>query len=437
MKKAKNPYLEELGKYIPQGGNKFGGGNPLGSGINIAQQDFKNHSEIRNQHDDDADLYGSVAKTFNAHKNNLGALLGGFSEGLQDGAKRKSTAKKQEALDKYDRVMEYYRGVTEDATKRNEWYQKREFAKQKYLPQMLTYAQSVNTLDPQSRKMMLDDIMNGYNESIGEDNKVVSIDGSNPFLVTVKNGDGKLQILDTRNLFDGDANAQAVLSPLYPQYLEKQQLARQQQEFDNKVKERQLGIMEERIGETARRNDQNADKLDAKLTETIGKKVDSAAEFLRIVPQMEKIVKDYPDIFQSAMDAVWRENETPGIMTNLIKDAQNKWNPDKAKALTSMIKYINKMTLDVANGFARPNMFIEKIGSKAVPNLDMTPAAFLEILHEMSGEKKREIDNNNKRLRLLSQNKELPDQFDESVEDVTGQKSQKQDEWSKIWSPSQ
>jgi hypothetical protein len=236
MSKSKNPYLENLGQYIPQGGNKFDGGNPLGTAVNIAQQSFKNNSETRNKHDDDADFYGSIAKDFNAHRSDAGALLGGFSEGLQHGAKRKSTAKKQESLDKYNRVMEYLQNTVTEATKRNEWYQKREFAKQKYLPQMLTYAQSVNTLDPQSRKMMLDDIMNGYNESIGEDNKVVSIDGSNPFLVTVKNGAGKLTVMDTRNLFDGDPAAQAVLSPLYPQYLEKQQEARKQREFENERK---------------------------------------------------------------------------------------------------------------------------------------------------------------------------------------------------------
>ena len=412
-------------------------GDPLSAGVNIAQQDFQNATGIRNEHDDDADLFRALGDIAGPRPRGGAALFSGIAKGLEYGARSKSTAKKQEALDKYNRVMDYFRETNNQMMERKKWYETREFAQKKYLPQVLTYAQNVNTLDPQSRRMMLDDILDGYNKTIGQDYKIASIDGSNPFIVTLQGKKGA-QVVDIRNLFNDDENAQTLLNMQMPEYLKKQQEERQQKAFDNQMKERQVGVLEDRldierenaplkygiqqrrIDETSRRNDLNETKSDIKLNETLGKRIDSATEFLNIVPKMETIVKDHPDIFQSAMDAVWRENQNPGVMSNIIKDIQNKWNPEKATALTSMIKYINKMTLDVANGMARPNMFIEKIGSKAVPNLDMTPDAFLNVLHEMSDEKRREIKNNQGRLDRFTKDKELVNQYKESTAGVMG-----------------
>ena len=178
------------------------------------------------------------------------------------------------------------------------------------------------------------------------------------------------------------------------------------------------GLQKDRISETRRRNDQNATKSDIKLNETLGKKIDADREFLTIAPKMQEIVQKYPDIFQSAMDVVWREQKEPGFTSSMLKSAQNSLNPDKVAALTSMVKYINKMALDVAGGFSRPNMFIEKIGSKAVPNLDMNPQGFEKVLDEMVAEKRTAIKNNQRRLELFASDAGLPDQLRQSTQGV-------------------
>jgi hypothetical protein len=234
-------------------------------------------------------------------------------------------------------------------------------------------------------------------------------------------------------LFAGDENAQAMLNMQMPEYLKQQQEVRQDKERKFQLEEDKLALMREsmpeknaiqreKLEQTRRRNDQSAMKSDIKLSETLGKKIDSSREFLTIVPKIEKIVKDHPDIFQSAIDATWRETGNPGYADNFIKDMQNKWNPEKVAALTSMVKYINKMTLDVANGFARPNMFIEKIGSKAVPNLDMNPQGFLKVLEEMKQENQTSIKNNQARFDLLKSDLDsgLSEQYRESTNSVMG-----------------
>lgn len=406
--------------------------DPLSIGVGIAQQDLQNQVGIKNEHDDDADLFASLGAMAGPQPRGAAALFSGLAKGAEYGSRSKSTAKKQEALSKYDRVMDYFRTQNMEMEKQKKWYETRDFAKTKYLPQVLSYAQNVNNLDPQSRRMMLDDILNGYNQTIGEDYKLSSIDGSNPFIVTLTGKKGA-QVVDIRNLFSGDENAQAMLNMQMPEYLKQQQEERQDKERKFQLEEDRLALMREsmpeknaiqreKLEQTRRRNDQSAMKSDIKLSETLGKKIDSSREFLTIVPKIEKIVKDHPDIFQSAIDATWRETGNPGYADNFIKDMQNKWNPDKVAALTSMIKYINKMTLDVANGFARPNMFIEKIGSKAVPNLDMNPQGFLKVLEEMKQENQTSIKNNQARFDLLKSDLDsgLSEQYRESTNGVMG-----------------
>lgn len=226
--------------------NKYS--DPLSAGVNIAQQDLQNQVGIRNEHDDDADLFASLGAMAGPKPRGAAALFSGFAKGLEHGSKSKSTAKKQEALSKYDRVMDYFRETNNQMMEQKKWYETRDFAQKKYLPQVLSYAQNVNNLDPQSRRMMLDDILNGYNQAIGEDYKLSSIDGSNPFIVTLTGKKGA-QVVDIRNWFSGDENAQTLLNMQMPEYLKKQQEERQdkQKEFDLKQEELDIKKFEKGI----------------------------------------------------------------------------------------------------------------------------------------------------------------------------------------------
>lgn len=405
--------------------------DPMSAGVNMEQQSLNNAVNVRNEYDDDAELFTNLSK-IGGDKPRGGAanFITGLAEGAAYGSKTKSTEKKQEALSKYDKVLDYFRQVNNQAMEMKEWYQKREFAKQKYMPQVMAYAENINKLDPQSQRMMAQGILDGWNRTTGDDYKLNTIDGSDPFVMTISSDKGT-QIIDIRDLFAGDEVLQQRLAMKTPEYQMKLQQERQDKDREFKLKEDKLAlesqyapekyaVQREKLEQTTRRNDQNAVKMDTKLSETLGKKIDSSREFLTIVPKMEDIIKNHPDIFQSAIDATWRENEEPGYIDNLVKDVQNKWNPEKVAALTSMVKYINKMTLDVANGFARPNMFIEKIGSKAVPNLDMNPQGFLKVLQEMKQENETSIKNNLARFDLLKSDMDngLSDQYKESTNDV-------------------
>lgn len=422
-------------------GNKYSSelGSSIDRGASLAGERFKNNMAVPNQHDNNAKLFGELSDSFGAKPGERprGAwrnAASGFLKGMEHGQRAKSIEKKEGELGKYENVMNYLQETNNAAMEQNQWYEQRESARKEMLPQVMSYMDNIDKLDPQSQRIMAQDMLAQYGQALGEDFKLSSIDGSNPFLMTIESSKGQ-QLFDLRSMFAGDEAMQQAIAMKMPEYQRKLQQERQDKEREFKLKEDKLAleskympdkysVQREKLEQTTRRNDQNAMKSDMKLSETLGKKIDSSREFLTIVPKMEEIVKNHPDIFQSAIDATWREASEPGFINNMLKDAQNKWNPDKVAALTSMVKYINKMTLDVANGFARPNMFIEKIGSKAVPNLDMNPQGFLQVLGEMKQENETSIKNNLARFDLLKSDMDngISDQYRESTNGVMGQR---------------
>lgn len=409
----------------------------IGIGAGIENSKYQNKTKLKNQSDVNAELFSDISDSFSKPGDrprgawrNLGA---GVAKGMEYGAKSQGVKERKQDYDKYENVMNYFNEVNNAAMEQNAWYEQRENAKREMMPQVLAYMDNIERLDPQSQRIMAQDMLAQYGDALGEDFKLSSIDGSNPFLMTIQSEKGQ-QLFDLRSMFAGDEAIQQSIAMKMPEYQIRLQQERADKEREFKLKEDKLAmeaqympekydVQRERIVETRRRNDQTGVKSDMKLAETLGKKIDASREFLTIAPKMEQIATKHPDIFQSAIDAVWRESKEPGYITNMTKDLQNKWNPEKVAALTSMVKYINKMTLDVANGFARPNMFIEKIGSKAVPNLDMNPQGFLDVLREMVEENKTSIRNNQERFSLLESDvgTGVSDQYKRSTANVMGE----------------
>lgn len=378
---------------------------------------YKNDAALRSPHEDDADLFDDIANSANSpggRPRGLGAnLVSGISKGVAYGSRSMATSEKKEKLGKHENVMKYLRESQAAITEQNQYYAEQEKKLETVKPfaigglEVAYSGMDYNTGNERMRNII-------------EQAKLAdpSIKGDyigyvpNSPIVNLRNEKGDIIAYSLSNLVGED-----VVKRVQGNYISEQKMKTEQQYAPVKYQ-----MMGDRLEETKRRNNQSALKQDIKLSETLGKKIDSSREFLTIVPKMEKIVNEHPDIFQSAIDATWREASEPGFMTNMLKDVQNKWNPEKVAALTSMVKYINKMTLDVANGFARPNMFIEKIGSKAVPNLDMNPEGFKQVLQEMKHENETSLKNNLERFKLLESDAGtgIANQYQQSTNEIMG-----------------
>lgn len=372
------------------------------------------------QYDNDAQMFSEFGKMFSAPNDrprgiarNIGA---GFATGLAAGSRSSAIEERQQKLGKYQKQMDYLKAAGDAAMKQNQWYADQEHKLETIKPFAIGGLEvSYSGMDYATGNDRMRNIMDQAklaDPSIKGD--YVGYVPNSP-IVNMRDPDGNITAFSLSSIVGED-----VVKRVQENYINQQKINTEKEFAPVKY-----GVMQERIDETRRRNDQGASKHDMKLSETLGKKIDASKEFLTIVPKMEEIVTKHPDIFQSAIDAMWRESREPGYASAFVKSMQDKWNPEKVAALTSMVKYINKMTLDVANGFARPNMFIEKIGSKAVPNLDMNPQGFLKVLGEMKQENEMSLKNNLQRFDLLKSDMGagLSEQYRESARDVLGDAS--------------
>lgn len=221
--------------------SKMSAHDPLSTGVGIAQQRFQNEISTPNEHDEDAQLFSNIGKAAGPKPRGWRALAAGLAQGAEYGAKTKSTAKKQEALSKYDKVMNYFEDVNNAAMERKAWYETREMAQQKYLPQVLSYAENVTKLDPQSQRMMAQGILDGWNRFTGDDFKLNAIDGSDPYIFTVTSKEGT-KVMDIRDMFAGDDALQARLAAKMPEYQMQLQEKRQKLAAEYAFKQEDIDI---------------------------------------------------------------------------------------------------------------------------------------------------------------------------------------------------
>lgn len=218
--------------------------SPLALGASIESDLYKNKASLPNQHDVNAKLYSELSGAFSNKSGerprgawrNFGA---GIFKGMEHSEQSKNVAKKREDYDNYDKVMNYFREVNQSAMERNEWHQKREAAKEEFMPQVVAYADNIDKLDPQSQRILAQNILEGYGRAIGEEFKLSSIDGSNPFLMTIESSKGQ-QLFDVRSMFAGDKVLQQELATKMPAYQMKLQQDRQDKERELGMKEKEL-----------------------------------------------------------------------------------------------------------------------------------------------------------------------------------------------------
>lgn len=213
--------------------------DPISIGANLQSEKYRNKTALPNEHDMDAQLFGEIGKAVGDKPRGWGALVSGLAKGAEYGAKTKSVAKRKEDYDKYEKVMDYLGEVNNAAIERKQWYETREMARQQFLPQVLSYADNIDRLDPQSQRIMAQNILDGYSRATGDDLKLVSIDGSDPFMVTVQTPKGA-QILDVRTLFAGDELLQQKMAMKMPEYQMKLQQEREDKKKQFELKEQEL-----------------------------------------------------------------------------------------------------------------------------------------------------------------------------------------------------
>jgi len=226
------------------------GTNPAGVGAGIASERLKNNIAIPDQNAENAKLFKKLSESFQAKGDRPRGIwrnaAAGFFGGLEAAQNSKSIAKKTEKAEQYDKVMEYLQEVNNSAIERNEWFEKREYARKQALPSVLAYMNNIDKLDPQSQFLMAQNILSKYSAETGEPLKLISIGGSNPNMVTVE-GENGASVLDLTTLFAGNDALEDQIAHKSVDY----QLALQQKRDDVErgfeIKEEKNNIAREKI----------------------------------------------------------------------------------------------------------------------------------------------------------------------------------------------
>jgi hypothetical protein len=334
----------------------IGSSGSVGLGANMETMRYQNQAVLPNQNDNDAQLFADIGKGLSAPGDRpRGAwrnLAAGVSKGLEYGAKSNAIGERKENYDKYEKVMDYFQQTNNAVVERNEWYEKRENARQKLMPQALAYMDNIDKLNPQSQRIMAQDMLAQYGEAIGEDFKLSSVDGSNPFLMTIQSSKGQ-QVFDLRSLFAGDEAMQqgiAMKMPGYQMKLEKEENEKRKK-FD--LEQEKIDILKYKEGVSggkygskndAEHNEHGSVPLETlkkggggrALINTVNSEINLAKDIPIVLEQLdeaEKIINDNPKIGSG-----WNNYASKGATTKTFMDDKLRVAYEKLSKIASRVE---------------------------------------------------------------------------------------------------
>ncbi len=232
--------------------------NVMNTGAQIANNSLQANVGVPNEYDINANLYGDLNKKFGDKP----SLASGFLSGLEWASKKKGNQKREESLEKYNKVMDWMTGMNQDMMKRIEEQEQDERLKSQYLPEVLAYARSAKTMDPQTQKATLQSILERYNRDAGTDMQIASVDSTDPLMMMVTAPGGGFSPLDMRHLFAGQEQIQLELAQLNPEYQKQIQAQREQQEIENANAQRGFNLRQNELYNSGERNKIARDALD-------------------------------------------------------------------------------------------------------------------------------------------------------------------------------
>ena len=341
-----------------------------------------------------AEMFKSMGNAIREPGHGAQRAFSGLMHGLEGGAKASSMFERQEDLEKFNKVMDYLSATNQELVRRNKESDRAQDVKKRMVPEVGAYLQTAQQMSPQARELSVRGLIDQYNREMGDNIGFVSVDGKNPYLVTLIK-DNESQSMDIRYLFADEEMGQKDISLTLPHiHLQEEEKERHQkamrQHWENQDKAAQQNIAQrDRFGDPLNKFNQasatTAGKEQQKEMPKLQATIEKSDKHLRNIEQIEKLIEGNEDIFQSQLANLWMM-EDPSMLGTAMQKVAKGLAPEKSKVITLLNKYLQEMVLDKAALFQRPNQFIEKVGSKAVPNYQMTAEAFKDALAHIKEE---------------------------------------------------
>nr|WP_011178431.1 hypothetical protein [Caedibacter taeniospiralis]AAR87080.1 hypothetical protein [Caedibacter taeniospiralis] len=376
------------------------------NGSNLRKQYFKDNGQmISNQLN--AELNTSLANT-QQRTQSFKELSETFSDkgsdklartallGFSTGMNIADNQKRREKLDKFNQVMSYLTEQNQAMDKELQAHQAVEYTKEKMRPYASAFLKNMKYMDNQTLRQQAENMLRMSNQLSGEEVSLLSIDNTNPAIWTMMDkANGETGVVDMGMLYADHDNANDEYALLQTERALHEQVKREmaQQRMDIQAQHNELGWenLKQRytFHEPEKIFNEHAAKTAAQIQQkeipTLQAIIEKTALAERKIDDMLSLVDGNEDVFNSQLMSLWMSEE-PSALGNALRSLATKLNPEKSTVITKLNKYINELVIDKAALFTRPNMFLERIGSKSVPNWMMTADAFKDMLHDMKND---------------------------------------------------
>ena len=333
------------------------------------------------------------------------AVISGLKAGLRKG----SLLDDKQRMQKFMSGVEKIKGMVED-TNRELYQQEKIFnATESIMPRLMSFMKTQKTMDPNAKRVFLQNTLDEYNQAAGTDYKLLGYDGIEPWKVTISDS-GESQFLDLMSLMKTPAQAK------YEMYLENSpemqqagSLMQQEDALDRQVKQSSIdlhqahaskynaqnqeqevaqqrkvnlqqqgvlpegGMMFEEIGDPTER------KLRLEELKAEKEKLQPTEAGIKALQEMDKIFKQYPKLSTSL--AKWANSKEDTLIGNLLKDIVNK---DERNAIQQLEKHAATLALGVIQQFKgqRPTDILKKLIKDTNPGSNFTYEAFVPIKNQ-------------------------------------------------------
>jgi hypothetical protein len=410
-----NPYQAQLDKKREQGRSPEQLHDIMTARTN-ALSALSKQAEVIEKTPEEEGYFDSASKML--QQGNGGRPLRGWQlalQGFYDGANGGKNKKKIAQLDKIADTLSYIESAGRDASEKLAQQRKMAEAQQAITPSLNNYLLNAHKISPRDRVDFLNTLVKHYNQMTGSDFMIDSVDGVDPSKITLSSSQSGMLPLNLMEspLFAGIKDQQET------EKLQKLSEEWNRQHLINETTKADADLMRANTEATyapqslkVRQGEllvsqQNANAKTVKLiNDVVGEELDAKQDFLRSAPRMVEIVDKFGDKLWGTLKSLQWQNQDPSYWAMVTRQ----WNGSSAEqqAAAEMVKYINKMQIDVARGFQRPNQFLERKGSQAVPNFNMPAASFRKIMGEMAQDANEDVLKYNKRLQAISGDKESP-----------------------------
>lgn len=368
--------------------------------------DFDEHfnSKVRGE---DAQLASELSQKWAG--NGGGTRGDAFISGLQSGMRKGSILDDKKRMEKYKTGMEKMHQMVESQNQQLYQQEKLHNARQSIMPNWMAYSQSFRGMSPSDREQAVESMIQKYNDVAGTNYKRYSVDGREPWKVTVIDGQEAMPV-DLMDLMKTPEEMRMQIMMNSPGYQQMEGVARGEHNMEQADKQAGMDLKKSKIDALRQESQdlQSFKEMEETIKQESGDSVISLDRFInkpsqwnhaikgiekrieqgntahkgmQTLDRLNEIVDTKPQLF-GTFDAIIANNNSanPTLLSTLATKLKVK-DEDRAdfEEAGKLFAYLYQDALHSLPSGTRNNQYLEREIKKGIPSMGQVPEAFKRI----------------------------------------------------------